>query len=197
MNAYTRLHSFTPLILLTPLTPLTPSAQCVYLVHLVHFVHLVHLVHLVCVMLCVSCVYLVRLCMPVYVSSVPVYAAHITPLRLHSFTPLYMLNPLTPLSVSSCSSYSFDPLNYLSGSIHSKFSKRSTLITTRIIRAFRLVRFVYLLEHCNALKSISLSEEESPRGSKCLTRFNLFGMFGEYGVFKGVRRVRGKHSYNP
>ena len=109
---------------------------------------------------------------------------------------------LTPLSVSfvrpcsSCSSCSLPP---------EQFDPFDPFDPFRISQAFDSYNYLSnssvsigsildLLEHCNALKSISLSEGKSPRGSKCLTRFNsieLFGVYGEYGVFKGVRSVRG------
>ena len=121
----------TPLTPLTPLTSLTPlsvssvlccaSILCVHLVRLSWFVSSV----LCCASIsCVSCVHLVHLLRPsrpspASILCVPPNApiscvcaclccSYNPPLRLHSFTPLNMLNVLTPLSVSSCS---YNPLS--------------------------------------------------------------------------------------
>ena len=48
--------------------------------------------------------------------------------------------------------------------------------------------------HCNVFKSISLSLQKCPTGSKCLTRLKCLkcsNKYGVYGEFKRVRNVRG------
>ena len=126
-------------------------------------------------------------------ASVPVCAAHITPLRLHSFTPLNMLNVLTPLSVSSCSYrppklferfdpfqifQAFDSYNYPDNSIVSIPSK---CLPPRALQRVKINFF---------------KRREKPERFEVFNSFEVFGVYGEYGEIKGVRRVRGKHSYN-
>ena len=149
------------------------------------------LVRLVCVMLCVSfwfgpmrpsrpsrLCYAVRLLRLVCACLCCPYNP-LTLTLVYSFKHVKRVNSFKRL-VLLVSAHT-DPLNY------------STLITTRIIRAFRSV---YLLEHCNALKSISLSEEESPRGSKCLTRLKCSECTESMERLKGFEGFGDSHNSN-
>ena len=56
-----------------------------------------------------------------------------------------------------------------------------------LIRSIPNFPSVYLLKHCDALKSTSLK----PEGFEVFNSVGVFGEYGEYGEIKGVRRVRG------
>ena len=174
------------LLRLSPASVSGASISCVYLLR----PSLVRLspASISCVQPCASipCVYLVRLS----VSRLCCCVLLIRP----PYTPLNMLNVLTPLSVSCvCLARlvrlahitpraiqafhpfrafdSYNPLSNSSGSIPSKCLP---------LHALRRVKI-------NFFKLMG----KAPTGSKCLTRFNSFEVFGVYGVFKGVRSVRG------
>ena len=184
------------------------SISCVYLMRLsnasvlcsasissIRVMLCVHLCYAVRPCASISCVYLMRLrcSSSASISSIScVHFVHLVCVMLcvHlgssrlclpvcSYQPPYaslnMLNPLTPLSVSSCS---FDPF--------------------QIFRAFDSYNYpdnssVYLIEHCNALKSISLSEGKSPRGSKCLTRLKCSESMESMERLKGFEGFGGSH----
>ena len=60
-----------------------------------------------------------------------------------------------------------------------------------LIRSIPNIPSVYVLKHCDALKSISLSKGESPRGSKCLTRLECLKCTESMERLKGFEVVRG------
>ena len=167
-------------------------------------VHLCYAVRLVCVMLCVHLFYLMRLSNASVLvrpnasissvlccaspASVPVCAAHITPLRLHSFTPLNMLNVLTPLSVSSCSYRPpklferFDPFQIFQAFDSYNYPDNSSVsIPSKCLppRALQRVKINFF------------KRREKPERFEVFNSFEVFGVYGEYGEIKGVRRVRG------
>ena len=126
-----------------------------------------------------------------FVSSALLCAAHITPLRLHSFTPLNMLNPLTPLSVSFCSSYSYRPPK-----LFERFDP------FQIFQAFDSYNYpdnssVSIGSIClppHALQRVKINffmRRRKPERFEVFNSFEVFGVYGEYGEIKGVRRVRG------
>ena len=130
-----------------------------------------------------SCVYLVRLCCCVLLIRPPY-----TPLSmLNVLTPLTLLTPLSVSFRLSCSSCSYNPLS------------NSSVPSIPIIRAFDSYNYlsnssvsigsIRLPPH--ALRRVKINFFKRREKPERFEVFNSVELFGVYGVFKGVRRVRG------
>ena len=159
----------------------------------------------------ISCVYLVRpsyasrLCYAVRLSrashpmhpspaSVPVCAAHITPVRLHSFTLVYSFKRVKPVNsfkrlvllvllvLLIRPPEQFDPFDpFHPFQAFDSYNPLSNLsVSIRLPpRALRRVKINFF------------KRRGKPEWFEVFNSFEVFGVFGVYGVFKGVRRVRG------